>query len=138
MFHATLIKYLRGIDDLAATVTEWNGRPAIFADAVPETVEEPYIQVHIGDNSPTVDRVIIESTITIDYIGYGVSRTTADRAGEILEQYLDHKVLQSERLTDIRINMSSCGYVQQDDPRVVHYNMIFSARGTRRKWMTTL
>ncbi len=138
MFYETIIQRLRNNASLADTVSEWEGRPAIFADAVPEGVEEPYIVFQIDNMAPTLGRVIMEANIIIDYFDYRVSRQQADLAGEIIEASLDSKVLQSQRLSDIRINMTSCGYIPEGDPRVVHYNMIFGARGTRRKWMTTL
>jgi hypothetical protein len=134
MFESALVDLLRADTELATYVTTRNSKPSIFADEAPEGVEMPYIVCKIN-MSGTAGNIVMSSDVYIDYYDYDLSRAKADSAGRRIELLLDKKKIDSERLGDIRFSLGSCGFVDESDPRSIHYNLLFDTRGARKDWM---
>jgi hypothetical protein len=60
-----------------------------------------------------------------------MSRVAAER----VEFLLDRQRFEHDRYGRIRVFLTSGGTVIETDPRTVHYNLAFSARAGRKKWL---
>jgi len=134
MFYPELIEYLRSVTAITDTVETYDGSPSIFSNEAPEEAEKPYVVVSISGKK-TPDSTIIFGDIMIDYYDFDKSRVVSDAFDTELENALDSMKMQSERLSDIRLDLSSSGHVEDSDPRNIHFNAIYSFRGIRCKWM---
>jgi len=75
----------------------------------------------------------------VDYWGYDTTRVKAREASERIEYLLDQKQFNTDaRYDTIRVWLFSGGWVQEEDPRAIHYNQQFTARASRKKWICTL
>lgn len=136
MFESTLISTLKAVSSLTSLLTTYKSSPAIFSDYAPEEAVRPYIVCSITKNS-TESLVCDSFIVNIDYWDYDKSRTNARLACEIVEKNLDTAILTNERYTTLRFYRGSSGLLEDPDPKVIHFNCQMSARGTRKKWMTT-
>lgn len=138
MFYSELIEILRSdtkVSDTVSTFVEQSEIiPAIFSDYAPESAELPYIVVKIG-GSKQPDNVITLATVTIDYWNYDQSRQKSDEFSIAIEDLLDLKCINAENFTDIRFNITNSDYIDQSDPRSIHFNTMFTARCSRSGWM---
>jgi hypothetical protein len=137
MFESTILTALQSDATLAALVTTYNNSPAIFSDVAPEGAEMPYITFRITEgisNHP----VIKTATLYTDYWHYGTSKAKARQAAERMELLLDKKEFEHERYSNIRVSFFSAGSVDEDDPKVIHYNQMYQCRMGRKKWSEQL
>jgi hypothetical protein len=133
MFESALIDKLKSDAALAALVTTFSGNPAIFSEYAPETAVTPFIVCRI---TPSSEYSAIHSfSVMVDYFDYNKSRKNSRDAAERIEYVLDHAILQHERYIDIRLMYLAGSPVESGDARDIHYNVQFSARGTRKKWI---
>lgn len=134
MFESALLNHLRADAELTSYVSMLNGKPSIFSDLAPEGTELPYIIFRITkSNSET--STISKFSIFLDYFAFDLSRVICRKAAERMEAMLDMIVLQHEGYGSIRIFYFAGSLVPETDPRDIHYNLQFSARATRKKWV---
>ena len=131
MFESALLPVLRDDIALSKLVTLFNSSPAIFSEMAPEKAVLPYIVFRIT-RSMDIDTVVIQKfNIYIDYFDYGISWINSRKAAEKIELLLDRSNLQHDRYGTIRVFFFSGGAVAEDDPRAIHYNLMFEARAGR-------
>jgi hypothetical protein len=135
MIESTVINKMLADDTLCDMLATYGGDPAIFSDAAPENCERPLLIVSVGESIADGAHEVMEFSISIDFFDTGSSRTVSRNAAERIIFALDDQKLEHERYGDIRINYFSGGPVPDDDPREIHHNLQFTARGTRMKWM---
>jgi len=136
MIEKTIIDALRGDATLVSLVTKYRAKPAIFSELAPEPVKEPYITINISRNPANDDLVVQEFVIMINVWGRENSRVNVRRASERIEFIFDNKQFNSDaRYDTIRTWFVSGGWVEEADPRDVHYNHQFTARAGRKKWI---
>lgn len=137
MFDAALYQHLTADATLTGLISTYNGEPAIFKSSAPEDADLPYLVWTIERYS--VDDGIIENMVLdIDYYEYCQHSTSWANALAVstrLEQLLDRAHLQDARYDTIRIRSDRGFEIQGPDPRLVHYNTRFTARGSRKYWI---
>ena len=74
----------------------------------------------------------------IDFWSFDTTRVKAREASERIEYLLDNKQFTHERYSSIRIWFFSGGWVEEEDPRAIHYNQQFTVRACRKKWIDNL
>jgi hypothetical protein len=131
MFESALLDVLKNDETLAALVGTFASSPAIFSEFAPEKAVLPYIVFRITRSMDVESRAVQKFTIYVDYFNYGVSGVQSRQAAERIEMLLDRANLQHERYGTIRILFFSGGTVNEDDPRAIHYNLMFDARAGR-------
>jgi hypothetical protein len=140
MFESSLLMALQADATITALVSTFMGRPAIFSELAPETAELPYIVFRITRTSN--ESVAVEQfNLYIDYYDFDTTFKKSRQAAERLEHLLDRGVLEHERYGCIRLFFYSGEQIVEDDPRSIHYNMLFEARAGRKAWsadITTL
>lgn len=134
MFESAVLSVLQADPELAALVTKYANLPAIFSDAAPEKATMPYVVFQI-DRISSNNLPIAQFSLYVDYWDYGTSKAKARNAAERIEFILDRKVLEHERYSTIRVSFFSGGVVEAEDPKEIHYNLQFSVRASRKKWM---
>jgi len=134
MFDKAIYQILSADQPLRGYVSTYRNAPAIFSGHAPEDVQLPFIVFHITPSA--VDRVVHSFNVMVDYFDYNKSRAASEAAAERVEYLLDNKIIQSDRYRDVRIVYFAGSPVPNSgDPRDVQYNVQFSARGIRKKWM---
>ena len=118
---------------LAGTVTVFSGAPAIFSEFAPETAQRPYVVFRVMMSS--ADAVVRPLTVMVDYYEYNTSRVKSRLAAERIEYLLDQQVVQDADYADIRLNYFAGSPVDAGDGRDIQYNVQFSGRATRKKWI---
>lgn len=134
MFEGALLTKLAADATLTAYVSTYNGAPAIFSEHAPEGADMPYIVFRItrtADAFPGVQAF----TVFVDYYDYDVSASNSRKAAEQIEFLLDRVQLSDARYSNIRLFFSSGGSLEGVDPRTVRYNLMFTARAGRKKWI---
>jgi len=138
MIESTIISALKADTVLKTKVTLYSGSPAIFNRLAPEQAKMPYVTIDIT-RSPTPGELILHNFILmVDYWDSGTSTKKASEASERIEYILDNKQFTHARYTSIRIWFFSGGWVEDGDPRTIHYNQQFSVRACRKKWIDNL
>jgi hypothetical protein len=137
MFESALIEKLKNDSLLVALLAKHGNEPAIFSEFAPEGAVFPYLVFRI-DQSSTDFSGVHSFNVMVDLFDYNISRVNIRKAAERVEYVLDTAVLQSERLDTIRISYFAGSPVPEPDPRSVHYNLQFSARAGRKKWMSQI
>lgn len=137
MFDSALLAKLQGDPELVALVSDFGGQPAIFSEAAPETAELPYVVFRI-ERSSTESPAVQKFNVYVDYFNRDTTAVQARAASERIEFVLDRAELEHERYSCIRLFFYSGGIVEDyEDPRAVHYNLLFEARAGRKKWIET-
>ena len=137
MFESAIIKLLSEDDDLASLLTVFDSSPAIFAERAPKAAMTPFIIFKI-DRSSNECPAVQEFTVLIDLYDYDKSRVNSNKAIERIEFLLDRAEIEHERYSKIRLVFFAGSYVEETDPRDIHYNMQFLARAGRKKWVQQL
>ncbi len=138
MIEKTILDALRGDATLASKLAVYETRPAIFSELAPEPAKEPYITFHITRNETSGDIVLHDFVVMVDIWGRNSTRVSIREASERVEYIFDNKQFNADaRYDTIRMWFVSGGWVQEQDPRDVHYNQQFTARAGRKKWITT-
>ena len=136
MIEKTIIDALKADAALRVRVTTFGGQAAIFSELAPETATEPYITINLSRSQTMGDLVLHDFTLMVDYWGYDTSRVRAREASERIEYLLDNKQFDSDgRYHKIRVWFFSGGWVEDEDPRAIHYNQQFTIRASRKKWI---
>jgi len=136
MIEKTIIDALRGDAALALIVTTYNGNPAIFSELAPEEATEPYITVNITRNESIGDLILHDFNVMVDIWGRDSTRVSVREASERIEYIFDNKQFNSDaRYDTIRTWFVSGGWIEEADPRDVHYNHQLTARAGRKKWI---
>jgi hypothetical protein len=134
MFYGEIITYLRTVEPITDHLTLKNDLPAIFANEAPEDAVKPYIVLRIENNN-TPGRVVFQSDLYINFYDFGKSRLNADECAMAIENALDQRKISTDNLSDVRFTLISSGYEEGSDPRDIDYNLVFSCRGARKRWM---
>jgi hypothetical protein len=122
---------------LAALVSTYQGNPAIFSEDAPEDAVLPYIVYSVSRlaaDHPAAEQF----NVYVDYYDNGKSRANSRKAAQRIEFCLDQKTLANDRYDSIRVFYESAGPVPDPDPRVIHYNLQFTARAGRKAWAQQL
>jgi hypothetical protein len=138
MFESALLDALYGDTELCGYVSQYtvgeSTVPAIFSEVAPKDASLPYIVFKIARSaadSPAMQKF----NIYIDYYDYDKSMANSRKAADRIEFILDRANLEHDRYGCIRVFFFSGGSVpDDDDPRSIHYNMLFEARAGRKKW----
>lgn len=137
MFESAIYNALRADTELLKYVSRFRSIPAIFADQAPEGAKMPYIVFRIrrsNDEAVPVQKF----SIYIDYYDHGKSAVNSRKAAERIEFVLDRAELDHERYSNIRVFFFDGAPMDDTDPRIIRYNMQFSARAGRKKWIDQL
>lgn len=139
MFESSLITKLSGDTDLLLYLSTFNvsggTMPSIFSEFAPETAQMPYLVFRITQSS-SESLALKEFNVYVDYYDYNKSSSNSRKAAERIEFILDRTVLNdSERFGYIRMYFYAGSPVQEEDLRLIHYNLQFTARAGRKKWM---
>ena len=142
MFEAALLSHIRNDAALDQYLSVYQGGAAVFSEEAPEGVLVPYVIFSISRLMETGSPSVELFNVYVDYFdnttGTGRSRADSRKAGQRLEFLLDQVNLTSDRYDTIRLFMESGGPVNDPDPRVIHYNLQFSARAGRKAWANQL
>jgi len=139
MIDKTIIDALKADSALAGFLTTYANSPSIFANEAPEDAALPYITVRITRNASTEESIFHDFNLYIDIWDFDKSRADTNKTAERIEFVLDQKTYSSDsRYGTIRTWFFSGGWVEDIDPRNIHYNMQFSARAARKKWIQQL
>ena len=143
MIEDIIINALKTDSALKSLISKYKGLPSIFSELAPEDAIFPYVTFSINRNRE--DSVIQNMLLNVDFWDTNSTRVGARSASERIEYLLDNKIFEevgsetgNKRYSTIRIYFSSGGIVDDNDPRVVHYNQIFTIRATRSKWIKNL
>lgn len=141
MFESALLAKLQADTTLVSYVSSFTTgvttTKSIFAEYAPENSVLPYIVFKISP-SRTDNLAVKEFNVYVDYYDYNKSRSNCQKAAERIEFVLDRCTLQHARFNYIRMFYFSGGFVEEEDPRAIHYNILFSARAGRKKWIDQL
>jgi hypothetical protein len=134
MFEKSLQSILRTDTVLCTYVGTFgaDSSPSIFSDHAPEGAAMPYIVfkiVYRNDNDVNIHRF----SVYVDYYDYQKSAAISRAAASRIMFLLDHIKFISDRY-DVRLFFFGGGPVEEDDPRAIHYNIEFEARGGRIAW----
>jgi hypothetical protein len=119
---------------LATTLSTFSGAPAVFSELAPETAARPFIVYRVVPSG--VDGAIMSFYVFFDYFDLNTFRTKSRTAAERIQHVFDEMVFHGANLNDVRFKFFAGSPIEAADPRDVHYNLQFSARGTRAKWLT--
>lgn len=138
MFESALYNALMADATLATFISTFEGKPSIFSEMAPETATLPYVVFRIaryGTEAAAVQRF----NVYVDIFGYDTSQKNVRKASEEIEFLLDRAKMNHERYGAIRLFLQSGESISdEDDPRSVHYNMLFEARAGRKKWSANI
>ena len=138
MFESSLLTKLTADTELISYLSTFtisgSTTPAIFANHAPEKAEFPYLVFKISQSSSNC-LAVKEFNIFIDYYDKDDSESNSRKAVHRIEFLLDRAVLEHERYSYIRLFFFDGDSVEEDDPRAIHYNLQFSARAGRKKWI---
>ena len=139
MIEKTILDALKGDATLVSLVSKYDTRPAIFSELAPEKAIEPYITFNITRNESSGDIVLHDFVVMIDWYGRNTSRVNTRIASERIEYIFDNNQFNDDaRYDTIRMWFVSGGWVEERDPRDIHYNQQFTARAGRKKWLENL
>lgn len=138
MIESTIIDTLKADATLRGRVTKYEGEASIFSELAPEAAKEPYITINITRSQTSGDLVLHDFTLMVDYWAFNTTRKRTREASERIEYLLDNKQFTHERYSSIRVWFFSGGWVEEDDPRAIHYNQQFTVRACRKKWIDNL
>lgn len=137
MFEAELYKVLSSEKQIISLIQNYRGKPAIFAGGVPGDADLPYIAFDIAP-SIAASPETMKFNIMIDYWERGQSRANAAQIAQLIENLLDMKALESERYSCVRFFIFRSSFIPDPDPRVIHYNLQFTARAGRKTFINSL
>lgn len=134
---AAIITHLKSIVNVTQYVSTFNGSAAIFSDEAPQQASGVYVVLDIQRLS--TDNLGVD-ILTTDVDIYGGKNDSVDiRALTLAIVFaLDRIILNCDIYKTIRFYAESEGHVDNRDIRIKHYNMQFSARGSRYAWMQQL
>jgi len=135
MIESVIINALKADATLKTKVTLYNGEAAIFTRLAPEAAKLPYVTINLTRSQTIGDIVLHDFILMVDYWDYGTSTKKANEASERIEYIFDNKQFTHARYSSIRIWLFSGGWVEDEDPRSIHYNQQFSVRACRKKWI---
>jgi len=141
MFESSLLTKLTNDVELVTYLSSFNVSgttvPAIFVEFSPETAQMPYLVFRISQSSSD-NLAVKEFNVYVDYYDYNKSSSNSRKAAERVEFILDRCVLEHERYSYVRMYFYAGSPVQEEDPRSIHYNLQFTARAGRKKWMSQI
>lgn len=136
MFETTLLPVLKNDATLAALVSSYKSAAAVFSDCAPEAAELPFAETIIQENS-VGDSVVASFLVQIDYYTQATSGKNARAFCQRVIELLDGAQIDSDaRYHKIRLFISSGPLkIEEGDPRDIHYQVTFSARAGRKKYI---
>ena len=136
MFEASLLIILKKSSVIAEYVSIYNSAAAIFSDVAPEDAELPFAETMISE-SAVGDSVVSIFLVSIDYYQRAESGANARKFCERVIELLDgHQIDNDSRYHKIRLFISSGPTrIDEGDPRDIHYQVQFSARAGRKKYI---
>ena len=137
MFESALENIIKNDATIATYITVYpagSSIPAVFSELAPEKAILPYIVFRISQSSDE-NAAVTPFTIFIDYFDYNKSAVNSRIAVNQLINILDGVALEHDRFNKIRIFFYAGSPVQEEDPRNIHYNLQFTARGGRKSYI---
>jgi len=136
MFEASLLIILKKSSVIAEYVSIYNSAAAIFSDVAPEDAELPFAETMISE-SAVGDSVVASFLVSIDYYQHAESGKNARKFCQRVIELLDgHQIDNDSRYHKIRLFISSGPTrIDEGDPRDIHYQVQFSARAGRKKYI---
>jgi hypothetical protein len=132
---AALVNHLRSDTSVIQYVNTFNGNPAIFSDIAPQEAEELYVVLDV-QRSAAPDNLAVHNFLVDVDIYSGKNDAVNTRALTMaIEFTLDRVILNCDEYKTVRFSFESSGHVDNRDIKIKHYNMQFSARGSRYAWM---
>jgi len=139
MIEKTIVDALRADAVLISKVSLYNKHPAIFSELAPEAAIQPYITINLSRSKASDDLVLHDFILMVDFWGTDSTRVDTRIASERIEYLLDNKQFHTDlRYHTIRVWFFSGGWVEDNDPRTIHYNQQFTVRASRMKWIENL
>lgn len=134
---SAVITHLRSVTNVTQYVSTFSGAPAIFSDEAPQQASGIYVVLNV--NRISTDNLGVDSfLIDIDIYG-GRNESVSIRALTLaIEFALDRDILDCDNYKTIRFYAETEGFIDNRDIQIKHYNMQFSARGSRYAWMQQL
>lgn len=117
-------------------VSKYNNVPAIFCDFAPEDAEFPYLTFKININS-TENILVNEFNLYIDYFvynNYQQARYVISKLEIMFDRYF---IPESDKVSAIRLFFFSSGNIPEEDPKVCHYNILFTGKMSRKNYSLT-
>lgn len=139
MFDSSLISLLRSDTALAALVSSYKSHAAIFSDGAPQDAALPFAETRILESS-VGDSIVASFTVIIDFYQQSESAAKARAFCQRIIEVLDRAQITGDaRYHCIRIFiLSGPEYIDEGDPRDIHYRVQFSARAGRKKYIETI
>ena len=138
MFEAVLLETLADDTELVALLSTFEDAPAIFANAAPQKAVFPYITFRIVTGGIDESRALRRISLYIDIWDYAQSAVAVNSAAKLIEGLLDKTQLSNDDLANIRLSLFSDGKVPDSDIRMLHHNMQFDVRASRKQWLSQL
>ena len=136
MFEATLLPILKNDSVIAKYVSVYNSASAVFSDVAPEDAELPFAETSIQENA-VGDSVVSSFIVSVDIYNHDESGKNSRKFCERVIELLDgHQIKGDTRYHCIRLFISNGPTrIDEGDPRDVHYQVQFSARAGRKKYI---
>lgn len=138
MIESTIINALKADTVLRAKISRYAGGYAVFSRLAPEAAKLPYVTINLTRTQTPGDLILHDFILMVDYWDVGTSIKNAGEASERIEYIFDNKQFTHSRYSSIRIWFFSGGWVEDEDPRTIHYNQQFTVRACRKKWIDNL
>ena len=136
MFESSLLPILKNDSVIAEYVSIYNSASAVFSDVAPEDAELPFAETMISE-SAVGDSIVASFIVSVDFYTHDESGKNARKFCERVIELLDrHQIDGDARYHKIRLFISSGPTrIDEGDPRDVHYQVQFSARAGRKKYI---
>lgn len=133
---AAIVGHLRANTEIVKYVSEFNSVPSIFSDMAPQQAKRPYVVFDVQNSNNSLDNLGVNSfIIDVDIYGSKNEIVNIRRLSQELIFSLDRAIMECDNYSTIRFYFESEGHVDNRDVKITHYNMQFSARGSRFEWM---
>jgi hypothetical protein len=134
MIESIIVSTLKNDMTLCALLSTQAGSPSIFAKRAPQGTEFPYVVIY--EQRKSIDSVIQQLMLYVDFFDDPNSTgVEANQACERIEFVLDNTILEHDRYNSIRIFIDNASWVEEPDPRTLHYSNVFEIRASRKKWI---
>lgn len=134
MFYNTLIEFMKQDPAIAATVSTFADEPAIFPQRALESADRPYSIIKIKGRNKSAG-VVKAFDVMINYFDFDTSISQCEDFAKAVGDRLDRIHLNTDPdYNNIRLFLSSEGYVNMTDSREINYNLHFTASAGRSGW----
>lgn len=142
MFEASLITLLAADSELTGRLATYKSEPAIFANRAPTAASCETLKAYLIfdiDRSESDSMVVEQFDVNMDVYGNIVQSKVIREIVERIYFILDLSVIETDaRFSDIRFYRESSSFIYTPSSKVTQYEIRFTARGIRKKWIDQL